>query len=78
LESIPLEQEDEDFVAFEVGKEHEIVGGLLRGKTCPWMSRKTADIRDPLLRFHNEVYEFYHYISATPTERESRKLAFLE
>ena len=29
--------------------------GQLRTKACPWMSKKTADIRDPLLRLHNEV-----------------------
>jgi hypothetical protein len=45
--------EDEDFVIFEAQKEEGPSLKQVRGKACPWMSKKTADIRDPLLRFHN-------------------------
>ena len=34
----------------------------------PWASRKTLQIKSPQLRMHNEIVEFYLYIS--PTEEE--------
>lgn len=63
---------------FDTIKSHELNVKYARGRACPWMTKKTADIRDSLLRFHNEIIEFYQYISATPAEREARKVAFLE
>ena len=53
-------------MAFDLTKDNEPVAAILRSKSCPWMSKKTADIRDPLLRFHNEIHEFYHYITPQP------------
>jgi hypothetical protein len=51
---------------------------VLKSRACPWLSKKTADIRDPLLRFHNEIIEFHDYITPSPSERETRMLAFRE
>ena len=55
--SLPEEEpeSEEDFLLFESTKAQPSGLKYLRGKACPWMSKKTADIRDSLLRFHNEI-----------------------
>jgi hypothetical protein len=71
------EDEEEDFLKFDVPKKNESrTCAEVRGMSCPWMTKKTSEIRDPLLRFHNEVVEFYSYIVAKPVERLARQEAF--
>lgn len=57
---------EENFILFEPTLHQQTVK-YIRGRACPWMTKKTADIRDSLLRFHNEIVEFYQYIAATST-----------
>ena len=47
-------EEQEDLLRFEADKPaQQLSNGQVRAKACPWMAKKTTDIRDPLLRFHN-------------------------
>ncbi|CAK56404.1 unnamed protein product (macronuclear) [Paramecium tetraurelia] len=43
----------------------------------PWFSQKTASIKHPTIRFHNEIIEFYDYISPTIEEHRKREQAFM-
>ncbi|CAD8138351.1 unnamed protein product [Paramecium octaurelia] len=43
----------------------------------PWFSQKTASIKHPTIRFHNEIIEFYDYISPTIEEHRKREQALM-
>jgi non-canonical poly(A) RNA polymerase PAPD5/7 len=42
----------------------------------PWMSKTTKSIGDTLLRFHNEIIEFYNYIKPSKKNHASRMKKF--
>ncbi len=37
-------------------------------RTAPWIKKSTLKIKNPLTKLHNEIIEFYNYI--TPSEEE--------
>ncbi len=39
----------------------------------PWISKKTLSIKTPLIRLHNEIIEFYLYISPSEEEHARRQ-----
>ncbi|CAD8121232.1 unnamed protein product [Paramecium sonneborni] len=43
----------------------------------PWMSKKTMMIRHPVLRLHNEMMEFFDYISPSDSEHKRRITAYM-
>lgn len=45
---------------------------------APWMSLTTKTIKIPSIRLHNEIVDFYNYISPTSTEHERRLNALEE
>jgi non-canonical poly(A) RNA polymerase PAPD5/7 len=47
-------------------------------QVAPWMTSRTRDIKDSLLRFHNEVIEFCEYVSPTKEEHAFREKALAE
>lgn len=44
----------------------------------PWIAVSTLEIKDSLLRFHNEVIDFYNYIKPSEESHRSRLQAFEE
>lgn len=65
----------EEIIKFNAPKELEKVS---KKQVAPWMTGRTKDIKDALLRFHNEIIEFAEYVSPTTAEHASREKALLE
>lgn len=42
------------------------------------MTSRTKEIKDSLLRFHNEIIEFCEYVSPTKVEHEFKEKALAE
>ena len=77
LDDEPEEPKQEELIRFDEPREAE-KEKVSRSRVAPWMTKKTRDIRDSLLRFHNEIIEFSEYICPTPQEHEVRERALRE
>lgn len=75
LDSEKEDESEEELIRFDLPREAEKVSGK---QVAPWMTSRTRDIKDSLLRFHNEVIEFCEYVSPTKEEHTFREKALAE
>jgi hypothetical protein len=69
------DSQEEELIRFEEPKPEEKFSKV---QVAPWMTKRTRDINDSLLRFHNEIIEFCEYVSPTDAEHRLKELAFQE
>ncbi|CAD8121914.1 unnamed protein product [Paramecium sonneborni] len=50
---------------------------VIKVDVIPWMSKKTMMIKNPVLRLHNEMIEFFNYISPSDQEHKRRITAYM-
>ena len=58
---------DEDFLLFDLEPNKKVKQEKIdQVKITPWIKKSTLKIKNPLAKMHNEIIEFYDYI--TPTQ----------
>ena len=69
---------DLDHISFEESEKEEVETNqnIREEDTTPWMTKRTADIRNPNIRLHMEIIDFYNYIAPTKGDNENRFLAY--
>ena len=65
-------------IRFTAEKDEENGEKIHRRSITPWLAASTLEIKDSLLRFHNEVIDFYNYIKPSDESHRSRLQAFEE
>ncbi|CAD8210064.1 unnamed protein product [Paramecium octaurelia] len=70
------DEEDEPKISKKVKNDNEN-DCVMSVDVIPWMSKKTLMIRHPVLRLHNEIVEFYEYITPSDQEHKRRVTAYL-
>ena len=60
---------DEDFLVFDLEPNKKVKQEKIdQSKIAPWIKKSTLKIKNPLAKMHNEIIEFYNYV--TPTQQE--------
>lgn len=47
------------------------------GEVEPWMSQDTREIKNPNIRFHNEIIDFFDYVLPKKREHEKKRRGVL-
>lgn len=61
-------------IYFESNKDNKdaVIKGVDVRKITPWVKANTLNIKNPIIRLHNEIIDFCEYIAPTKTEHRSR------
>ena len=60
---------DEDVLLFNTEPNKKIKKDVIdQNKIAPWIKSSTLKIKNPLAKMHNEIIEFYQYV--TPSDKE--------
>lgn len=76
-EEINSAEEKKSFISFDFSDNEQKDEIIDQKKITPWISDQTRQIKNPNIRFHNEIIDFYSFIKPKPEAHKKRMKAFM-